>query len=81
MNLFGPCTVDDVLVHHVALYESASGVLLVLDMMDGTSWSLMLVNSAGVRLTELITVGYRGRYSNPKFIGFALFGQHEPTWR
>jgi len=81
MDLFGPCTIDGVFVHHIVLYESKSGILMVLDMMDGTSWSLMLVNSATVHVLDLMDVGYRGHYAAPKYVGFALFGQHEATWR
>jgi hypothetical protein len=79
-NLFGPCAVDGVLVHHIVLYEAKSGILMVLDMMDGTSWSLMLVNSAGVRITDLIDVGVKGQFAAPKSITFGLIGQQNQNW-
>lgn len=80
-SLFGPCVLDGVHVHHVVLYQTNSGLLLVLNMMDNTSWSFLLVNSAGVRLTDVIDVGNRGQYAAPKFVGFALFGAQNSTWR
>ena len=73
-SMFGPCAIDGVLVRDLVLMESSTGVLLTIDMNDGSRWSLMLMNSAGVTLKALTGVGYKGPYAANSMVGFNLIG-------
>jgi hypothetical protein len=71
---FGPCEIDGVLVRDLSLYQAANGVMLTIDLVDGKCMSMMLVNSAGLRLKDLTDIGYKGAYAANSVVGFNLIG-------
>jgi hypothetical protein len=71
---FGPCTIDGVLIRDLALTQTKSGVLLTINMIDGKCWSMMLANSAGISLTDLTGIYFKGAYAANIAVGFNLIG-------
>jgi hypothetical protein len=71
---FGPCAVDGVLITGLTLVQYKTGILLTIRTADGKCYSMMLVNSAGVSLTDLTDVGFKGNYSATSGISFNLLG-------
>jgi hypothetical protein len=68
------CTIDGSFVRDLILLQSKDGLLLTIHTNDGKCWSLLLVNSAGVRLTDLTGVYYKGAYAANSLVQFNLIG-------
>jgi hypothetical protein len=71
---FGPCAIDGVLVQDFVLSEFNSGITLTIHLVDSRSFSLLLVNSAGIHLRDLTEVGFKGKYRSNTIVGFNLIG-------
>jgi hypothetical protein len=71
---FGPCTIDGVFIRDLTLLQSKTGILFTINTIDGKCWSMMLANSAGVHLTDLTGIYFKGPYAANTVLGFNLVG-------